>query len=65
MSPNTQHQRKGNNNNNNKTTSDVTSKFLWCSRASVLWSGKEVLDLASDDPADEALSCRRRAWDVP
>ena len=25
-----------------KTTSDVTSKFLWCCRASVLWSGKET-----------------------
>ena len=21
--------------------------------------------MASDDPPDEALSCRRRAWDVP
>ena len=32
----------------------------------VLWSGKEALeDIASDDPPDEALSCRRRAWDVP
>ena len=31
----------------------------------VLWSGKEALDVASDDPPDEALSCRRRAWDVP
>ena len=48
-----------------KTTSDVTSKFLWCCRASVWWSGKEALDVASDDPPDEALSCRRRAWDVP
>ena len=28
-------------------------------------SGKEALDVASDDPPDEALSCRRRAWDVP
>ena len=25
----------------------------------------EALDVASDDPPDEALSCRRRAWDVP
>ena len=41
-----------------KTTSDVTSKFPWCCRASVLWSGKEALDAASDDPPDEALSCR-------
>ena len=48
-----------------KTTSDVTSKFLWCCRASVFWSGKEALDVASDDPPDEALSCRRHAWDVP
>ena len=48
-----------------KTTSDVTSKFLWCCRASVLRSGKEALDVASDDPPDEALSCHRRAWDVP
>ena len=23
------------------------------------------LDVASDDPPDEALSCRRRAWRVP
>ena len=46
-------------------TSDVTSEFLWCCRAFVLRSGKEVLDVASDDPPDEALSCRRRAWDVP
>ena len=48
-----------------KTTSDVTSKFPWCCRASVLWSGKEALDVASDYPPGEALSCRRRAWDVP
>ena len=48
-----------------KTTSDVTSKFPWCCRTSVLWSGKVALDVASDDPPDEALSCRRRAWDVP
>ena len=48
-----------------KTTSDVTSKFPWCCRASVLWSGKEALDGASDDPPDEALSCRRCASDVP
>ena len=27
-------------------------------------SGKEALDVASDDPPDEALSCRRRTWDV-
>ena len=47
-----------------KTTSDVTCKFPWCCRASVLWSGKEALDVASDDPPDEALSCRRRAWDL-
>ena len=47
-----------------KTTSDETSKFPWCCRASVLWSGKEALDVTSDDPPDEALSCRRRAWDV-
>ena len=26
---------------------------------------KEASDVASDDPPDEALSCRRRAWDVP
>ena len=39
-----------------KTTSDVTSKFPWCCRASVLWSGKEALDVASDDPPDEALT---------
>ena len=48
-----------------KTTSDVTSKLPWCCRSSVLWSGKEALDVASDDPPDEALSCRCRAWDVP
>ena len=30
-----------------KTTSDVTSKFLWCCHASVLRSGKEALDVAS------------------
>ena len=48
-----------------KTTSDVTSKFPWCCRASALWSGKEALDVASDDPPDEALSCRRCAWDIP
>ena len=48
-----------------KTTSDVTSKFLWCCRALVLWSGKEALDVAADDPPDEALNCRHRAWDVP
>ena len=48
-----------------KTTSDVTSKFPWCCRASVWRSGKEALDVASDAPPDEALSCRRRAWDVP
>ena len=47
-----------------KTTSNVTSKFPWCCRASVLRSGKEALDIASDDPPDEALS-RRRALDVP
>ena len=41
-----------------KTTSDVTSQFPWCCRASVLWSVKEALDVASDDPPDEALSCR-------
>ena len=46
-------------------TSDVTSKFPWWCRTSVLWSGKEALDVASDDPPDEALSCRHRAWDVP
>ena len=27
--------------------------------------GPKVLDVASDDPPDEALSCRRRDWDVP
>ena len=48
-----------------KTTSDLTPKFPWCCRASVLRSGKEALDVASDDPPDEVLSCRRRAWDVP
>ena len=48
-----------------KTTSDVTSKFSWCCRASVLRSGKEALDVASDDPPNEALSCRRRARNVP
>ena len=48
-----------------KTTSDVTSKFPWCCRASVLSNGKEALDVASDDPSDEALSRRRRAFDVP
>ena len=48
-----------------KTTSDATSKFPWCCRASVLWSIKEALDVASDDPPDEALGCRRRTWDVP
>ena len=49
-----------------KTTSDVTSKFLWCCRASVLCEvEKEALDVASDGPPDEALSCRRRAWDLP
>ena len=26
---------------------------------------KEALDVASDDPPDDALSCRRRAWDAP
>ena len=26
---------------------------------------KEALDVASDNPPEEALSCRRRAWDVP
>ena len=26
---------------------------------------REALDVASDDPPDEALSCRRRAWDAP
>ena len=40
-----------------QTTSDVTSKFPWCCRASVLWSGKEALHVASDEPPDEALSC--------
>ena len=35
------------------------------SSASVLGSGKEALDVESDDPPDEALSCRRHAWDVP
>ena len=38
-----------------------------CCRASVLRSGQEALDVASDDPPDEALSGRRRApraWDV-
>ena len=31
----------------------------------VSWK-REALDVAaSDDPPDEALSCRRRAWDVP
>ena len=44
-----------------QTTSDVTSKFPWCYCASVAWSGKEALDVASDAPPDEALSCRRRA----
>ena len=24
-----------------------------------------AFDVASDDPPDEALSCRRRAWDLP
>ena len=46
-------------------TSDVTSKFPLCCRASVLRSGEEALDVASDDPPDEALSCRRRTWDAP
>ena len=31
------------------------SKFLCCCRASVLSSGKEALDIASDDPPDEVL----------
>ena len=44
--------------NNKQQPSDVTSKFPWCCRASVLWSGKEALDVASDDR-------HRRAWDVP
>ena len=26
---------------------------------------KKASDVASDDPPDEALSCRHRAWDVP
>ena len=62
-----QHQQKGSEGQQQqlKMTSDVTSKFPWCCRASVSWSGKEVLDVASDDPPDEALSCRRRTWDVP
>ena len=32
---------------------------------SLLYCEEEVLDVASDDPPDEAPSCRRRAWDVP
>ena len=54
--------RKGQQQQQLKTTSDVTSKFPWCCRVSVLWSGKEALDVASDDPPDEALSGRRRAY---
>ena len=56
-----QHQRMGSNNNQQqlKTTSDVTSKFprvvalLYC-------EVEQALDVESDDPPDEALSCRRR-----
>ena len=59
-----QHQRKGNN-NDSKRHLMYHPKFPRCCRASVLWIGKKALDVASDDPPDEALSCHRRVWDVP
>ena len=65
----TQHQRKGNNNNNNNNNSKrhLMSHLNSPGVVTLLYCQveKEALDVASDDPPDEALSCRCRAWDVP
>ena len=47
-----------------KQTSDATSLLRPCCRASVSYSGKGTLDMASRAPRDEGRSCRCRPLDV-